>query len=32
MNRISYNKPVQVADGIFWIGVNDPETNLHCNS
>lgn len=32
MNRISYNKPVPVADGIFWIGVHDPEANLHCNS
>jgi len=21
-----------VADGIFWIGVHDPEANLHCNS
>lgn len=28
----SYNKPVKVADGIFWIGVHDPGANLHCNS
>ncbi len=32
MNRISYNKPVMVAEGIFWTGVYEPETNLHCNS
>lgn len=28
----SYNKPVKVAEGIFWIGVHDPGANLHCNS
>lgn len=28
----NYNRPVKVADGIFWIGVYEPEANLHCNA
>ena len=29
---MNYNRPIMVAEGIFWIGVYEPEANLHCNS
>ncbi|MCX7981941.1 MAG: MBL fold metallo-hydrolase [Syntrophales bacterium] len=27
----NYNRPVEVASGIFWVGYNDPASHLHCN-
>ena len=29
---MNYNRPIRVADGIFWVGVYEPEAKLHCNS
>ncbi|EKD83425.1 MAG: hypothetical protein ACD_39C00686G0005, partial [uncultured bacterium] len=29
---MNYNRPIKVAEGIFWIGVYEPEANLHCNA
>lgn len=29
---MNYNRPIKIADGIFWIGVHEPEANLHCNA
>lgn len=29
---MNYNRPIMVAEGIFWIGVYDPAAKLHCNS
>jgi flavorubredoxin len=26
-----YQRPVKIADGIYWVGTHDPETHLHCN-
>ena len=30
-NELRFERPVRVAEGIFWIGVYDSETELHCN-
>jgi flavorubredoxin len=29
---VNYHRPITVDDGIFWVGVYEPEANLHCNS
>lgn len=26
-----YNRPIEIADGIFWVGPHEKTTNLHCN-
>lgn len=26
-----YDRPIQVAEGIYWVGFRDPESNLICN-
>jgi flavorubredoxin len=31
MKTEGYDRPIQIAEGIFWVGFHDPETNLHCN-
>ncbi|MCF7947422.1 MAG: MBL fold metallo-hydrolase [Spirochaetia bacterium] len=28
---ISYEEPIELAEGIFWVGYVDRERNLHCN-
>lgn len=29
--NIDYNRPVKIAEGIYWIGFSDKESGLHCN-
>lgn len=29
--NIDYNRPVKIAEGIYWIGFYDKESGLHCN-
>lgn len=29
--QIDYERPVEIADGVFWIGFFDRQTGLHCN-
>jgi len=32
MNRsYEYDRPIPIADGIFWVGFHEEKTNLHCN-
>ncbi len=26
-----YDRPIQIAEGIYWVGFHDESTNLHCN-
>jgi flavorubredoxin len=26
-----YERAIEIADGIYWIGFNDPQSGLHCN-
>jgi len=30
-NELRFERPIRVAEGVFWIGVYDSETELHCN-
>lgn len=27
----SYNRPVEIAENVYWVGFHDVTTNLHCN-
>jgi flavorubredoxin len=27
----AYNRPVEIASGVFWVGFFDPNSGLHCN-
>ncbi|MDH5476913.1 MAG: MBL fold metallo-hydrolase [Nitrospinota bacterium] len=29
--NLDYNKPIQVAEGVYWVGFVDPTSGLHCN-
>jgi flavorubredoxin len=29
--NIDYERPVEIADGVFWVGFFDRQTGLHCN-
>jgi len=29
--NFDYRRPVEIASGIFWVGFDDPASNLHCN-
>lgn len=29
--KMDFNRPVEIAPGIFWVGFDDPSSNLHCN-
>jgi len=29
--NLDYEKPVKIADGIYWVGFYDKESGLHCN-
>lgn len=29
--NLDYNKPIEIAEGIFWIGYADDNVGLHCN-
>ena len=31
MTDYSTNKPVEIADNIFWVGIKDQANGLHCN-
>lgn len=31
MNQESYNRPIEIADQVYWVGFHDKTTNLHCN-
>lgn len=31
MNELDYLKPIEIADGIYWIGYLDEKASLHCN-
>ncbi|MGM0601098.1 MAG: MBL fold metallo-hydrolase [Candidatus Rifleibacteriota bacterium] len=31
MQNLDYNRPIEIADGIFWVGFNDKKGGLHCN-
>lgn len=31
LQHIDYERPVQIADGIYWIGFYDKPSGLHCN-
>ena len=31
VNELDYLKPIEIADGIYWIGNADEGTTLHCN-
>ena len=26
-----YERAIEIADGVYWIGFNDPQSGLHCN-
>ncbi|MBP6941300.1 MAG: MBL fold metallo-hydrolase [Syntrophorhabdaceae bacterium] len=30
-NLKEYDRPIQIAEGIYWVGFYDESTNLHCN-
>ena len=30
-NTIDYERPVEIADGVFWVGFFDKKAGLHCN-
>ncbi|MGD9096730.1 MAG: MBL fold metallo-hydrolase [Desulfobacterales bacterium] len=30
-NSINYDNPVEIADGIYWVGFYDAKSGLHCN-
>lgn len=30
-NSIDYERPVEIADGVYWVGFFDKQTGLHCN-
>lgn len=30
-SSIDYSYPVRLADGVFWVGYHDPDSELHCN-
>ena len=29
--NLDYNRPVQIAEGVFWVGFYDKQSKLHCN-
>ncbi len=29
--NLDYNRPVKLADDVYWVGFSDPERRLHCN-
>jgi len=29
--NLNYNRPIKIADDIYWVGFHDTESNLHCN-
>lgn len=31
MNELDYLKPIEIAEGIYWIGYSNEGANLHCN-
>jgi flavorubredoxin len=31
MDGLDYLKPIQIAEGVHWIGYSDDKANLHCN-
>jgi len=31
MNDLDYSRPIEIGDGVFWVGFNDIESGLHCN-
>lgn len=31
MQDLDYSRPIEIGDGVFWVGFNDEETGLHCN-
>lgn len=31
MQELDYERPIEIAEGIFWVGFNDKEAGLHCN-
>ncbi len=32
LGNLNYDHPIRVAEGIYWVGVHDPEEKLHCNA
>jgi len=28
---LNYDEPIEIAEGIYWVGFVDREANLHCN-
>lgn len=30
-NSLDYERPVEIADGVFWVGFFDTKSGLHCN-
>lgn len=30
-NKLDYSKPIEIAEGIYWIGYADDNAGLHCN-
>lgn len=31
MHEVDYERPIEVGEGIFWVGFNDKKAGLHCN-
>ena len=29
--KFDYEGPVEISEGIYWVGFYDPQTGLHCN-
>ncbi|MBF0332305.1 MAG: MBL fold metallo-hydrolase [Alphaproteobacteria bacterium] len=29
--NLNYDRPIKLADGVFWVGYNDPHSGLQCN-
>ena len=30
-DNLDYNRPIKIAEDVYWVGFNDPERGLHCN-
>ena len=31
INKLNYRDPIEIAQGVFWIGFTDLDFSLHCN-